>query len=355
MEKQTKRPLVSVMVPVYAAEQYIGTCVDSLLAQTYDRCEIILVDDGSGDRGPQICDEYARNHPNVRVIHKENGGLSSARAAGIQAAAGDWLMVVDSDDWLDPETVERCVDRALRDGADCVMFSYVKEYGGIRIPTHLFDGDFSYDAALSEDLVHRRVVGLRGGELSCPEKVDNFSSVCMKLYRMEAARRGRIVSERRVGTGEDTVFNLYALDGCRISYIDQCFYHYRKTNAQAITTRYKAALGEKWDELYRLFQEYIDGSGRAEAYRPVFLNRVACGMIGFGLNEIVSSDGIWKKSRRLKRELEKPLYREAFAKLDISPCPLKWKVFFVLCKGEAALLLAVLLEIMNFLRSRMAA
>ena len=107
--------------------------------------------------------------------------------------------------------------------------------------------------------------------------------------------------------------------------------------------------------MYQIFQEYIDGSGRAVEYQTAFLNRVACGMIGLGLNEIGSPASIWKKTKRLRMILKKPLYAQAFRQLDSSPCPLKWKVFFLLCRRRETLLLALMLEIMNKLRSRMAA
>ena len=93
-------PLVSVIVPVYKVEKYLSECVDSILKQTYKNLEIILVDDGSPDRCPQLCDEYAAQDSRVRVIHKENGGLSDARNAGIESAKGEWLCFVDSDDKL---------------------------------------------------------------------------------------------------------------------------------------------------------------------------------------------------------------------------------------------------------------
>lgn len=98
--------LISVIVPVYNVEEFLPTCVDSLLAQTYEDLEIILVDDGSKDASGNICEAYAKKDPRVRVIHKENGGLSSARNAGIDIARGEYLSFVDSDDWIEPETYE---------------------------------------------------------------------------------------------------------------------------------------------------------------------------------------------------------------------------------------------------------
>ena len=350
----SKSPFVSIVVPVYRTKEYLDQCVQSLRSQSYSNLEIILVDDGSPDDCPAICDTLATQDTRIRVIHKENEGAAFARKAGLDAASGQYVLFLDGDDWLDSDAVSTCVEVAQQDNADCVMFGYVREYTGKSILNPLFPQDFSYDRTLSEEKIHRRIVGLVGEELREPQRIDNLSSFCMRLFRTEVARRGRFISDREIGTSEDTIFNLYALDGCRISYINRCFYHYRKTNAQSITAAHKADLAEKWDVMYSVIQEYIDGSGKAEAYRTPFLNRVACGIIGLGLNEISSSMNIWQKSRRLKAILSKPLYVEAFAQLDTSYCGVKWKLFFLLCKRKAAFPLALLLQIMNYLRSRVA-
>ena len=97
---------ISVIVPVYNVEEYLPRCLDSILAQTYENLEIILVDDGAKDRSGAICDEYAAKDARVKVIHKENGGLSSARNAGLDMAKGTYIAFVDSDDWIEPEMYE---------------------------------------------------------------------------------------------------------------------------------------------------------------------------------------------------------------------------------------------------------
>lgn len=347
-------PLVSIIVPVYKTKEYMRECIQSILSQTYSNLEVILVDDGSPDECPAICDTFAEQDSRVRVIHKENQGSSLARATGIQSALGSYIMFVDSDDWIDGEAVEVSVAKALQDQADCVLFGYTREYQGKSIDTLLFEDDFTYDRVEAEAKVHRRIVGVVNEELREPQRIDSISSIWGKLYLTDIAKIGRIVSERVVGTSEDTIFNLYALDNCRISYINRCFYHYRKTNVSSITSQYKPDLADKWDVMYGVIQEYIDCSGRVEDYRLPFLNRVACGMIGLGLNEIGGLDSLWKKSKRLKRILNKPLYREAFAQLDTRYCSKKWKAFFFLCKRKTTLLLAILLQIMNVLRAQMA-
>ena len=106
--------LISVIVPVYNVEKYLPKCVDSILNQTYRNLEIILVDDGTPDTSGVICDAYAARDSRVKVIHKENGGLSSARNAGIDIARGEYLGFVDSDDWIEPDTYESLLALALK-------------------------------------------------------------------------------------------------------------------------------------------------------------------------------------------------------------------------------------------------
>lgn len=115
-----KQPLISVIVPVYNVEQFLPRCVDSILAQTYQNLEIILVDDGARDASGRICDEYAAKDTRIRVIHKENGGLSSARNAGIDAARGEYLAFVDSDDWIEPDTYQHMLERMVQYGVKLV-------------------------------------------------------------------------------------------------------------------------------------------------------------------------------------------------------------------------------------------
>ncbi len=119
--------MISVIVPVYKAEPYLRQCVDSILAQTLSDLEIILVDDGSPDGCPAICDEYAAKDPRVRVIHKENGGPASSVIAGVQAATGEYIGFVDSDDWIDPNYYADLYRGIIQNGADAVEAERVIE------------------------------------------------------------------------------------------------------------------------------------------------------------------------------------------------------------------------------------
>ena len=111
-------PLISVVVPVYKVEPYVRQCIDSILAQTYSNLDIILVDDGSPDKCPEICDDYAKQDGRIRVIHKPNGGLSSARNAGIDIARGEYIAFIDSDDYVSETYIEQLWYTLSESGAD---------------------------------------------------------------------------------------------------------------------------------------------------------------------------------------------------------------------------------------------
>ena len=124
--------LVSVIVPIYKVEQYLDACVKSIQEQTYKNLEIILVDDGSPDNCPVLCDEYAEKDERIKVIHKKNGGLSDARNAGIKVATGKYIYCVDSDDMIEPVAIEVAVERAEQENADIVITTVKK-------PSNKFD------------------------------------------------------------------------------------------------------------------------------------------------------------------------------------------------------------------------
>ena len=119
---------VSIIVHVYKVEDYIWECLDSILAQTYQYFELILVDDGSPDNCGRICDDYAKGDNRIKVVHKVNGGISSARNAGLEVAKGEWIMHVDGDDWIEPDMIESLIEAAQITGADMVIGDFVK-YG----------------------------------------------------------------------------------------------------------------------------------------------------------------------------------------------------------------------------------
>ena len=157
-------PKISVIVPVYKVEKYLDKCVESIVNQTYKNLEIILVDDGSPDNCPAMCDEWAEKDERIRVIHKENGGVSSARNAALEVATGDYIGFVDSDDWIEPDMYEYLFQNAIENGAAiarCGFYS-VNELTGERTAS----GQYGAMKILSKnEILQRTVVGGDGGFL----------------------------------------------------------------------------------------------------------------------------------------------------------------------------------------------
>lgn len=117
-------PLISIIVPVYNVEKYLDRCVESIVSQTYKNLEIILVDDGSPDNCPALCEEWAEKDRRIKVIHKKNGGVSSARNAGVEGAKGDYIAFVDSDDYIEQGAYEFMINSAVKDDSDILVCSY---------------------------------------------------------------------------------------------------------------------------------------------------------------------------------------------------------------------------------------
>ena len=120
-------PKISIIVPVYNVEQYINRCIDSLLGQTLKDIEIILVDDGSPDQCPQICDEYARKDSRIKVIHKKNNGLGYARNSGLELATGEYIAFVDSDDYVNINMYEKLYNETINNNFDIVYCGFIVE------------------------------------------------------------------------------------------------------------------------------------------------------------------------------------------------------------------------------------
>lgn len=138
-------PKISIIVPCYNVEKYLKKCLDSLVNQTYQDIEIIMVDDGSPDRSGIICDEYAAKDDRIKVIHKLNGGVGAARNDGLKIASGDWVIFCDSDDWLEADALEKLVETGETIGADVVFGDVNRVFGDKIVPIPFYEHEFVID------------------------------------------------------------------------------------------------------------------------------------------------------------------------------------------------------------------
>jgi glycosyltransferase involved in cell wall biosynthesis len=211
MKKNDDKAKVTIIVPVFKVEKYLAKCIDSIVNQTYHNLEIILVDDGSPDCCGIICDDYAKRDNRISVIHKENGGLSSARNTALNIMTGEYVLFVDSDDFIEINTVEIAVNHIRKYKVDIVQFGYIveDEYG------HVYDNiDFNNNLYKSNTEVMKAFF-----------KVGPINHVVWnKLYRRQVLEGVRMVEKR---WHEDTMATYdILLQTNRFLTISNCVYHY---------------------------------------------------------------------------------------------------------------------------------
>ena len=218
-------PLVSIIVAAYNVAQYLHKCVDSILCQTYSNIELILVDDGSTDDCGKICDNYARIDSRVKVIHKNNGGQSTARNAGLDIAAGDYIGFVDADDWIEPNMYETLLGLIINTDADIVQCSWYKVDGiGIKrkVDELFYEEIYTSDQGLDE------LIRSTGKHIN--------TSVCSKLFKRAIALSCRF-SPVRAYEDDEYVFRTVACSN-RIICINTPLYNYLNRDNSTMTARF---------------------------------------------------------------------------------------------------------------------
>ena len=253
-----KMPYFSIILPIYNVERYLEECIRSILNQGYQNYELILVDDGSTDNCPAICDAYAAQFDQIRVLHKRNGGLSSARNAGTEEARGMYIWWVDSDDWIEPDALQILQNATCADYPDMVKFDYYRVGSQRKLfSCDVMPGDYdsqkSLEQLLDEGFLHP-------GKFSL--------SAWGYIYRREFLRENAMsfVSERVIGS-EDYLFNLCALASAkRIRVLKNALYSYRMRPG-SLTQRYRKELPEKYTELYRQLCSHYDKMGVLDDFR----------------------------------------------------------------------------------------
>lgn len=243
------QPYFSLILPVYNVEKYLDRCMHSILAQDFDDYEVILVDDGSTDRCGEICDSYAKKHAHVRVIHKPNGGLSSARNAGLDAAQGEYIWFIDSDDWIENGALNilHAAGRGMK--PDILKFNHFRAgETSEEIRCNIAAG--SYEGENKKILLEKAFCS--GGKY--------VLSAWSHVYRREMlADTGiKFVSEREIGS-EDYLFNLSLLPRMdKMLVLEAALYNYDKREG-SLTRKYRPMLAKQYARLHALLLESYDG------------------------------------------------------------------------------------------------
>ncbi|MBP1553759.1 MAG: glycosyltransferase family 2 protein [Oscillospiraceae bacterium] len=213
--------MISIIIPVYNAEKYIEKCVDSLVNQTYKNLEIILVNDGSTDNSGSLCDSFAAKDDRIKVIHKQNGGVSSARNAGLDAATGEYITFADSDDWLDTSAFDICAAEMKKNNLDLLVCGYNTVFPN-RITTTYMDCNMFTRYEYQENISKYITTSV------------GFNSVWNKIYSAHIINSHHIRFDETMQINEDGVFNCrYFVAAHYIKCIPNAFYYYNMTESNS--------------------------------------------------------------------------------------------------------------------------
>ena len=218
----SQNPKVSIIVPVYKAEKYLHQCVDSILAQTFSDFEVLLINDGSPDRSGAICDEYAAADPRVRVFHKPNGGVSRARNLGLQECCGEWIMFVDSDDWIDETLLDDMVKSST--SSDCVVSSSLSYEWPDKTIFKAVDYSKRTFYSITDFFFENKFCTKGDG------------GACSKLYKKVIIQTNNIKFLEGSCLFEDTNFTFEYISKCNtITIVSKGKYHYRHTEQDSLS------------------------------------------------------------------------------------------------------------------------
>ena len=336
----------SVIVPVYKVEEYLPACIDSVLQQTFGDFELILVDDGSPDRCGQICEEYAARDSRIRVVHKPNGGLASARRAGIKVAQGKYVFNLDSDDTIEPDTLE-CAYTAIRDtGCEIVSFAYrwVQDGDGRTVNT-TFD-------SLEEGFYDRTAIETH----LFPKLLMDRNMQHVSYYLSGKAVRRTLLTPHQLGVSESISL------GEDLCCVVPCYLHANsvyisKKLAYLYTVRTNSMSKAFNTKQIHLIENVIHEISKHDTTKiadfPAQLARYSCFMC-FAILAAAAEGSHFECIKELKREMLHSLHRDNIARADFARISPKSRIAIFLMKqnayGAAFYFLALCKTIKNVLK-----
>ena len=214
---------ISVIVPIYNAEKYLHRCIDSILSQSFKDFEVLLIDDGSTDNSGKICNNYAAKDARIRVFHKKNGGVSTARELGVQQAKGEYSIHVDADDWIECHMLEKMYRKAKQEQLDMLIADFYHDDKGKSIYIKQ-SGLSTYPDSVLKDILQNKL----------------FGSLWHKLIRHNLYKEKNIHFIENINYCEDVLVLVQLLQQpIKIGFLNEAFYHYNSSNSNSITRNYK--------------------------------------------------------------------------------------------------------------------
>lgn len=340
-------PKVSIIVPIYNVELYLNCCIDSLLNQTLKEIEIILVDDESPDNCPAMCDEYAKQDSRVKVIHKKNGGLGFARNSGLDAATGEYVAFVDSDDFIAPDMMETLYHTAIQYGADDVRCCAIFYENGKETVRHDVD---KITVFRGKKEVKRFVLDYLG---PAPEEYRDckyMMAVWLALHSRKVIEENhiRFTSERQT-LSEDMVFcmELFPKLDCIVC-IPNGFYYYRR-NPQSLTHQFSWEKYKRQETLFKAVRERLDITNYAKEEYWLHYLRMKFLYMRIYISQAFFVDASFRERRKLvKAMLRDGMWHDLFTEYPYSQLPRVKRIYFFLAKHKMTSLLFAVTKIMKY-------
>jgi len=324
---------VSIVVPVYnTKKEYLEKCVDSIVSQTYSNIEVIIIDDGSKEQVAQLCDEFSEKYSMIKVIHKQNEGVSVARNTGIKAANGKWIIFVDSDDWIDNNSVQTFVDNANMSEIVIAM---------------------DYEDDIKQNRNYDKVTFINNNSVQMIEslfvekaKFKTIGAIWGKMYSREFLLKNEIEFEKGVKMGEDYLFNYEAfIKAEKVVFIPYYLYHYRSdNNEEAVTKTFDKNLCEKYDILFRRF-ESKHGNTLKNKFKEQYNSFIIRQLEYIFRKNIYNSENLLsvaEKEAFLKKLVQASPYKDAIKNARLSSFYKKKKLIIVLLRAKCYKLISLI-------------
>lgn len=308
-----ENPLISVIVPVYNVEKYLKRCVDSLIKQTYKNLELILIDDGSKDNSGKLCDEISKIDKRILVLHKPNGGLSSARNTGIEIATGEYITFIDSDDWLELDTYEYCMKLIESNQADCIEFNTIM----VQDNSPIVQKKEKLQIFRGKDILHYYMMS--------STKTGSYS-VCRCLFPSTSIKK---LQFREGKNNEDIDFKYKALKDCTKLIISNLYKYYYFQSGDSVST---GKLRKRDFDLYEASNILYELTHKENYKNITFLGKVKKSRTAFSLLSKIAYYGItdeFVNKDDIIRQLIKEHRRNMFILIK-APIPLNRKILSLL-------------------------
>ena len=329
MERAASKPLVSIIVPIYNVEKFLDDCVESIVKQSYDNLDIILVDDGSPDNSPKICDEWAKKDNRIKVIHKKNGGVCSARNEGIKSAKGEWISFVDADDFIEETYVEDMYNKAIETNSKYVCCGYNKVYSN-NVESINADGE------VKELQKKDYLISLLNVQTS-------YGFVHMKLINKELFKNVKF--NENLVVGEDALFNIELTKNIDKAVImNKPLYNYR-INLDSVVRRYDTNYVKKYTDSMETMTKYInDNYANDETIKTNLSNYIVYHLMLICVNYCYNPKNE-NKYKSLKEVCNMDIYKKAIKNSNYNNLSLSRKVTLFTIKSKLYFLTALLCKI----------